>query len=87
MEDIMQSFNGCFALFSCLIPSSGYEDVMIGAKRLRIKKQVSPLEYAGLIEMNCKSYCSDLYLFCRWSQLYHCASCRYISANQCIEAA
>ncbi len=37
----MQSFNGCFALFSCLIPSSGYEDVMVGAKRLRIKKQVS----------------------------------------------
>lgn len=37
----MQSFNGCFALFSCLIPSSGYEDVMVGAKRLRIKKQVT----------------------------------------------
>ena len=39
----MQSFNGCFALFSCLIPASGYEEVMVGAKRLRIKKQVSLL--------------------------------------------
>ena len=81
MEDIMQSFNGCFALFSCLMPSSGYEDVMIGAKRLRIKKQVSPLEYAGQFQMSCKSYCSDLCLFRIWTQLHHCASCRYISTN------
>ena len=60
-------FNGCFALFSCLIPSSGYEDVIIGAKRLRIKKQVSPLEYAGRFQMSCKSYCPDLCSFRRWT--------------------